>query len=847
MKRKKKIEKAALSASRHGSEFVRRRGGEEPKIKTDKIELVDLEQEVSHSYLDYAMSVIVSRALPDVRDGLKPVHRRILYAMLEMGLKPGAKYRKSATVVGEVLGKFHPHGDAAVYDAMVRMAQDFSLRYPLIDGQGNWGSNEDEAAHMRYTEARLAPIAEEVLADIDQETVDFIPNYDATLKEPIVLPTKIPNLLLNGSMGIAVGMATNIPPHNLTEVCEAVNYLIDHPRAEIEEIFQFIKGPDFPTGGIIFDLNQIKQVYAMGKGPILMRAKTEIIEKNLGNFWIIVNELPYQVNKAMLLQKIAELVKDKKIDGIKDIRDESDKKGVRIVIELKKGSYPQKILNRLFKLTDLQMVFHVNMVSLINGIQPKITGLKGVLEEYIQHRQVVVKRRSKYDLKKTNERIHILKGLQTALDHLDEIIRIIRRSQDREVAKKNLMRKYRLSEIQVQAILETKLHQLANLERQKIKDELKEKIQKAKMLEILLAKPKMILAVVKKETEELKEKYGDKRRTQVVFQEAEKFKEEDLIPDESTVIIITQDGYIKRISPESFKTQARGGKGVIGLEIKEEDSVQHLITTTTHVNVLFFTTKGKVFQLKAYDIPQAQRMAKGQAMVNFLEIGPNEKVSSILPISNLKRYQDLVMVTQQGIVKKVSLDDFTNVRRSGLIAIKLKDNDVLKWVKPTTGDDEMVLVSALGQAIRFKEKDLRAMGRAATGVRGMRIKNQDFVVGMDVYQTKKTNNEDKLLVVTENGFGKMTKIKDYRFQHRGGSGTKTAKITVKTGKIVDARLINEKELPDYIKGDLLLISQQGQTIRLPLKNIPTMSRSTQGVKLIRLKENKDKVSSSTLI
>jgi len=839
-KAEKKIEKKKVSPKAGSPD-------QSAENKKEKIELVDLEQEVSRSYLDYAMSVIVSRALPDARDGLKPVHRRILYAMSEMGLKPGARYRKSATVVGEVLGKFHPHGDTAVYDAVVRMAQDFSLRYPLIDGQGNWGSTEDEAAHMRYTECRLAPIAEEVLADIDRETVDFIPNYDATLKEPIVLPTRIPNLLLNGAMGIAVGMATNIPPHNLTEICDAVDYLIDHPKAEIEEILRFVKGPDFPTGGIIFDVNQIKQVYAMGKGPILMQAKTEIIEKSLGNFWIIISELPYQVNKAVLLQRIAELVKDKKIDGIKDIRDESDKEGVRVVVELKKGSYPQKTLNRLFKLTDLQMVFHVNMVSLINGIQPKITGLKGLLEEYVQHRQIVVRRRSEYDLKKTNERIHILKGLQTALDHLDEIIKIIRHSQDREAAKRGLMKKYRLSEIQAQAILETRLHQLASLERQKIKDELEEKTKKAKELEILLAKPKMILDVVKKETRELKEKYGDKRRTQVVSREAEKFKEEDLIPDESTVIIITQDGYIKRISPESFKTQARGGKGVTGLEIKEEDSVQHMITTTTHANVLFFTTKGKVFQLKAYDIPQAQRAAKGQAVVNFLETGPNEKISSILPVSDLKRYKDLVMVTQHGIVKKVPIEDFTNVRRSGLIAIKLKDNDILNWVKPTTGDDEMVLVSALGQAIRFKEKDLRAMGRAATGVRGMRIKTQDFVVGMDVYQAKKGNSDNKLLVIMENGFGKMTKINDYRFQHRGGSGTRTAKITTKTGKIVDARLINEKELPDYIKGDLLLISQQGQTIRLPLKSVPTMSRSTQGVRLMRFKENKDKVSSSTLI
>jgi len=581
----------------------------------------------------------------------------------------------------------------------------------------------------------------------------------------------------------------------------------------------------------------------------LMRAKTEIIEENVGNFWLIINELPYQVNKATLLQRIAELVKDKKIEGIKDIRDESDKEGIRIVIELKKGSYPQKILNRLFKLTDLQQTFHVNMVSLLGGIQPKITGLKGILEEHLKHRQIVIRRRSEYNLKKTKERIHILKGLQTALDHIDVIIKIIRQSQDREAAKNNLMKKYRLTEIQTQAILETKLHQLANLERQKIEDELKEKTKKAKELEDLLANPKMILKIIKKEMDELKEKYGDKRRTQVISQGVEKFKEEDLIPNEPTVIIVTQDGYIKRLSPENFKTQARGGKGVLGLEIKEEDKVQHLITTTTHANILFFTTKGKVFQLTAYDIPQTQRTARGQALVNFLEVGQTEMVSAILPVSGLEEFKNLVMVTKQGIVKKVPINDFANVRRSGLIAIKLKEDDALEWIKPTTGEDELIIVSSPGQAIRFKEKDLRPMGRAAGGVRGMKIKKGDFVVSMDViYQSKqKSDDAEKLLIITENGFGKMTAIKNYRFQRRGGSGTKTAKITEKTGKIVDARLVNGKNLPNFIKGDLLLISQQGKTIRLPLKSVPTMSRSTQGVRLMKFRQDNDRVSSFTLI
>ena len=822
---------------------------EEVSLVHDKVELTDLEQEMGRSYLDYAMSVIVARALPDVRDGLKPVHRRILYAMSEMGLRPSAKYRKSATVVGEVLGKFHPHGDTAVYDSMVRMAQNFSLRYPLIDGQGNWGSLEDDPAAMRYTECRLTPIAEEILVDIDQETVNFVPNYDGALKEPQVLPAKLPCLLLNGAMGIAVGMATNIPPHNLNEICDATIYLIDHSKAEMDDLFQFIKGPDFPTGGLIFDSSQIKQVYAIGKGPIVMRAKTEIVEKKLNQFDIVINELPYQVNKATLLQKIAELVKNKKLDGIKDIRDESDREGLRIVIELKKAAFPQKILNRLFKLTDLQQVFHVNMVSLSQGIQPRILGLKGMLEEHIGHRQIVIRKRIEYNLLKTKDRVHILKGLQIALDHLDAIIKIIKQSRDREAAKKNLIKKYRLTEIQAVAILEMRLHQLAGLERTKIKDELKEKIKKIKELEEILAKPKMILKIIKKEMNELKERYGDARRTKVVSHEIERFKEEDLIPNESAVIIITQDGYIKRLAPESFKTQARGGKGVTGLEIKEEDRVQHLVTTTTHSDLLFFTTRGKVFQLKAYDVPQTQRTARGQSLVNFLEMASNEKVSVLLPVSDLENYKYLVMVTEKGVIKKVQITDFTNVRRSGLIALKLKKDDTLQWVKPSTGKNEIALVSTLGQAIRFKEKDIRAMGRTAAGVRGMRLKADDIIVGMGmIYQTTQTrSSEDKLLVITENGFGKMTGLKNYRFQHRGGSGVKTAKVTEKTGKIISARVINEQRLPTFVKGDLLLISRLGQIIRLPLKSVPVMSRSTQGVRLMRFKGKNDRVSSSTLI
>jgi len=816
-------------------------------IKHDHVEPIELEQEVSRSYLEYAMSVIVSRALPDIRDGLKPVHRRILYAMSEIGLKPSAKYRKSATVVGEVLGKFHPHGDTAVYDSMVRMAQNFSLRYPLIDGQGNWGSLEDEPAAMRYTECRLAPIAEELLSDLDQGTVDFIPNYDGTNKEPVVLPAKLPNLLLNGSMGIAVGMATNIPPHNLNEICNSINQLIDNPETEIDELFKFFKGPDFPTGGLIFDLNQIKQVYAVGKGPIVVRAKTEIVEKTQEQFNVIINELPYQVNKATLLQRIAELVRDKKIEGIKDVRDESDRQGVRVLIELKKGTHPQKILNRLFKLTDLQLTFHVNMVSLFGGIQPKISGLKNILEEYIEHRKIVVRRRAEYNLVKTKERIHILEGLKIAGDNIDAIIKIIKSSADREQAKKNLMVKYHLSEIQANSILEMKLHQLANIETQKVKDELKEKMQKAKELEEILAKAKMILDIIKKELIGLKEKYGDERRTQVVGGEIEKFKEEDLIPDEPTIIATTRDGYIKRFSPEVFKTQARGGKGVSGLEIKEEDQVEHLTTTTTHADVLFFTTRGKVFQLKAYDIPQTQRASKGQSLVNFLEVDAKEKVSAFLPVSDLTSYKYLVMVTKKGLIKKIKLEDFINVRRSGLIAIKLKQEDSLDWVKPTSGDDDIVLVSQIGKAVRFKEKDLRPMGRVAAGVRGMRLKNADLIVGMDIIYQKNKAPDDKLLVITENGFGKMSLIKSYRLQRRGGSGIKTAKVNSKTGKIIGAWFFNEKNISALSTGDLLLISRHGQVIRLPMKSVPTAGRATQGVRLMRFKAQDDQVGSFTLI
>jgi len=804
---------------------------------------VSLEEEVKSSYIDYAMSVIVARALPDVRDGLKPVHRRILYAMHDMGLRYSSKHRKSATVVGRVLGSFHPHGDQAIYDSMVRLAQDFSLRYPLVDGQGNFGSIDgDKAAAHRYTESKMAKIASEMLVDIDQDTVNFVPNYDGTTKEPSVLPAKIPNLLINGSMGIAVGMATNIPPHNLTEVCDATIHKIDNPDCDIEDLLQYIKGPDFPTGGFIFDDNQIKQVYATGKGPIVMRAKTEIVEKKLGFFQIIINEIPYQVNKASLLQKMAELVKTKRLQDIRDIRDESDKHGIRIVIELKKGAFPQKVLNRLFKLTDCQQTFHVNMVCLVDEVQPKILGLKRILEEYIKHRQIVVKRRTQYNLTKTKERIHVLEGLQIAIDNINQVIELIKKSENKEEAKKGLIKKFKLTEIQALAILEIRLHQLAHLERQKNKDELEEKMKLSEKLEEILAKPKMILDIIKKEIKEVKEIHGDERRTKVVPRGIEKFKEEDLIPNEPTVLMITQDGYVKRVSPEDFKTQARGGKGVVGFSVKDEDSVDQLITTMTHADVLFFTTKGRVFQLKAYDVPQVSRTAKGKAIVNFLEVQENEKISTVLPFSDLKNYKYLFFATKKGVVKKVEIGAFENVRRSGLIALKLRDDDILTWTKPTSGEDEIILVSEKGQAIRFKEKDLRPMGRTASGVRGIRLKTDDLVVGAEII-IKSKEKGSKLLIVTENGFGKTTAIDNYHVQGRGGSGLKTAKINDKTGRIIGSRLIAEKT--EFT--DLLLISQSGQTIRLPLASIPSLARATQGVMLMRFKNKEDKVSSSTLV
>jgi len=816
--------------------------------KTDYglVEPLSISDEMKKSYLEYAMSVIVSRALPDVRDGLKPVHRRILYAMWNIGLRSNVKFRKSATVVGEVLGKYHPHGDTAVYDSMVRMAQDFSMRYMLVRGQGNFGSMDgDSAAAMRYTEAKMSAIAEELLRDIEKDTVSFIPNYDGAHKEPTVLPAALPQLLLNGTMGIAVGMSTNIPPHNLGELVDAINYLIDEPEATTEDLMKFVKGPDFPTGGVIYNNKDILQAYATGKGGIVVRGRAEIVETKSGSFKIVVTEVPYQVNKATLVEKIAELIKTKKLEGIRDLRDESDKDGVRVVMELKKDAYPKKILNSLFKHTQLQETFHVNILALIDGIQPKVLTLKMALEEYIKHRKVVIKNRTQYDLNKAKERAHILEGLMIALANIDAVIKTIKASRDREAAKVSLIKKFKLSERQAIAILEMKLATLANLESLKIETELKDKQKLIKELESILNSEAKIKSIIKSEAQAIKDKFGDERRTQVVSHGVKEFSVEDLVPNEEAVVLMTRDGYIKRIAPDTFKTQSRGGKGVIGLTTKEEDMVEFMFTIMTHSDVLFFTTRGRVFQLKAYEIPQAARTAKGQAIVNFLQLGSGEQVTSILPLDKIVNNEYLFFATEKGLVKKVKINDFDNVRRSGLIAIKIKPEDKLIWAKPTSGKDEIQLITSKGQAIRFNEKVVRDMGRNAAGVTGIRMKSGDAVVGMGIIKSDKDKQKKyQVLTIMENGFGKRSPLNLYKVQGRGGSGIKTAKITSKTGKLTNAYVVNSETMQDK---DLVIISEQGQVIRLPFKSVNQAGRDTQGVRLMRFKDPKDRVACVTWV
>lgn len=813
----------------------------EKDIKDKGIQKQAIVKEVQQSYLDYAMSVIVARALPDVRDGLKPVHRRILYSMWKTGLRSGAKFRKSATVVGEVLGKYHPHGDVAVYDTMVRMAQDFSLRYPLIWGQGNFGSMDgDGAAAYRYTEAKLKKIAEEMLFDIEKNTVDFVPNFDGVHKEPTVLPAKLPQLLLNGSMGIAVGMATNIPPHNLGELIDATIHLIDHPKASVDDLLEYVKGPDFPTGGVIYDQKSIREAYVNGKGGIVTRAKAGIAEGRNGGHQIIVSEITYLTNKATLLEKIALLVKEQKIQGIKGLRDESNKDGVRIVIDLKKDSYPEKVLNKLYSLTDLQKNFNVNMLALADGIDPQVMNLKSMLEYYVVHREQVVTRRTQYDLQRAKDRAHILEGLKKALDNIDAVISTIKKSKTRVEAHTNLMKKFKLSDRQAEAILEMKLQTLAGLERKKIEDELKEKKILIAKLESILKSRTKLMGIVKRELLEIKEQYGDERKTKVVKGKIGEFKQEDLVANEESIITLSQSGYIKRMSPDVYKTQKRGGKGVIGANIKEDDIISQVYAVMAHDNLLFFTDSGKVFQTKAYEIPESTRTSRGQALVNFLQLSSGEKVTEMLAFNKDDGFKFFFMATEEGNVKRVKVEEFENVRRSGLIAINLGKKDKLRWVKLTTGTDEIIMATSRGQAIRFKETDVRAMGRGAGGVRGVRLKKDDKVVGVDaVFKGQKGN---QLMVISENGYGKRTDLKFYKIQKRGGSGIKTASVTAKTGKLAGGRIINA----DEIDSDLFVTSTKGQIIRIPLKSISVLGRATQGVRIMNLKGG-DIVGASTII
>jgi DNA gyrase subunit A len=1009
-----------------------------PMVSIGNVIEQSLEEEMQTAYLDYAMSVIVGRALPDIRDGLKPVHRRILYSMWQTGLRSGAKFKKCATVVGDVLGKYHPHGDSAVYESLVRMAQDFSLRYPLVFGQGNFGCftketkvrltdgrdvdfetlvreqaegkqnftytvnskgliaiaeiqhprrtrenaelvkvsldngeeirctpnhrfmlrdgsyleaqhlqsgqslmpfytrlseqtdrvnregyllvlqnatqewipahhladnynltnhfqlnpdlvlqalngnhkvvrverlteyedvydltiegthnfclaagifvhnsiDGDGAAAYRYTEAKLKQITEELLSDIEKNTVDFSPNFDGTHKEPRVLPAKLPNLIINGTLGIAVGMASNIPPHNLGEVCSAALHLIKNKDASVDELSDIVLGPDFPTGGIIYNVKDIKQAFSTGKGGVVVRAKTEIVENKKGDFVIIVKEIPYQVNKANLLMKIAELVREKKVEGIRDLRDESSKGDVRIVIELKKDAYPKKVLNRLFQTTQLQETFHYNMLALVDGIQPRVLNLKMILEEYIKHRREVVRRRTQFDLDRARERAHILEGLRLAILKIDQVIETIKKSKDKDEARDNLIKKFKLSEVQSVAILEMRLQQLANLERLKVEQEHKEKIGFIKELEEILASEKRMLGVIAKEIEEMKVKYGDARRTNIVKQGIKEFSIEDVVPDTPTVVMITEAGYIKRVPPDLFKTQKRGGKGVAGLTTKEEDVVEQVFSTTTHKELLFFTTRGRVFRLKAYDVPEASRIAKGQALVNFLQLAPGESVSATYAMDDIGNAKHLLMVTNKGTVKKTNIGEFENIRHSGLIAIKLKDGDNLQWVRPTTGSDDVVLVTTQGQAIRFSEKNVRSMGRVASGVRGIRLKSQDQVVGMGVLPSGSTKKigQVELLVLMSHGYGKRTDLIEYKVQGRGGSGIKTANITKKTGAIVSAHIVATND-----PRDLFVVSSAGQVVRSLLSSVSTLGRATQGVRVMRFKKENDTVASVALI
>src|SRR3989344_1012534 len=784
--------------------------------------------EMKKSFIDYAMSVITDRALPDVRDGLKPVHRRILYAMHSIGLTASAKTRKSAAVVGEVLANYHPHGDVAVYDSMVKMAQDFATRYPLIIGQGNVGSVDgDSPAAMRYTEAKMGKIAGELLKDINKETVDWVPNYDATKKEPSVLPATAPQLLLNGTLGIAVGMATNIPPHNLREVVDATAFLIDNKDATTEDLLQFVQGPDFPLGGVIFNSKDILHAYTTGRGGIVARGVAEIVEeKNTSK--IIITSIPYRVNKSAMIEKIVELIKDKKLEGIKDIRDESTK-DIRVVIELKSSSHPQKVLNFLYKHTQLEDTFHLNLVALVDGV-PQTLSLKGILEEFVKHRHIVVRRRTEFDLKEAEAREHILLGLKKALDHIDEIIKLIKKSKDVDTARANLMKEFRFSELQANAILEMRLQKLAGLERQKIEDELSEVQSLMAELKNILANPKRVLSIIKKELSDISEKYGDDRRTKVVKGGVKVLSMEDIIADEENTLILTAGGYIKRTCPDEYKKQKRGGVGVVDLDTKEEDFVTNFLTASTHDDLLFFTDKGKVYQIKMYDVPEGKRATRGKSVMNFISLSDDEKVTSILAMPKGKKGIEgaLFMVTENGTAKKVSAKSFQDVRSSGIIAIKLASGDRLITVELVEKGDDVSIVTKKGQSIRFKESAIREMGRSAGGVRGIKLGKGDVVIGAHVIRPEWKAGH--LLVISANGYGKRTELSEYKVQGRGGSGILTSKVTSKTGQVITSQVVTDEE------SEVIAISKKSQVVRVDLKEIPVLGRQTQGVRVMKLRD-----------
>jgi len=801
---------------------------EKPILAAEIIES-PISEEMKKSFLDYAMSVITDRALPDVRDGLKPVHRRILFAMYKANLTSSAKFKKSATVVGDVLGSYHPHGDTSVYDAMVKMTQPFSMRYPLVIGQGNFGSIDgDNAAAYRYTEAKMSKMADDLLKDIEKDTVNHRPNFDATKKEPILLPAGVPNLLLNGTLGIAVGMASNIPPHNLGEVVDATVHLIDNPEASTEDLLQFIKGPDFPTGGIIFNKKDIHHAYANGRGGVVCRGEAEIVEEKSGSHQIIVTSIPYRVNKANLIEKIAELVSSKKIEGIKGLRDESTN-DIRVVIDVKSTAHPQNILNNIYKYTQLEETFHFNVVALVDGV-PQTLSLKNILQEFVKHRFEIVTRRTQFDLRKAEDREHILIGLKKALDHIDEIIKLIKASKDTPEAHANLMKKFKFSERQATAILEMRLQKLAGLERKKIEDELKAIQSLIKELKELLASKVKMRNLIKTEIGDVRDKHNDDRRTKVVPHGVKNISLEDLIPDEDSVLVVTKGGYIKRTNPAEYKKQKRGGVGVIDLNTKEEDFVRIMLHTTTHSDLLFFTDKGKVYQSKMYSIPEGKRATKGKSIMNFLPLETDELVTSVLPMpKNTKETKDMsvMMVTRQGVSKRVSAESFHDVRQSGIIAVKLKGEDKLISASFVNKGDDVVLVTREGQSIRFKEDDIREMGRGASGVRGMKIGAKDIIVGaMPIRKGQETNN---LLVFSENGYGKQTSLEEYKVQNRGGSGIKTAKVTDKIGKIMAAAVVTEDV------DEVVAISKKGQVIRIDVDEIPILGRQTQGVRVMKLK------------